>query len=297
MKNVRILFYGLIPAVFLFVFSVPSSLVAQENEADNFKMLFNFNTIKKADQSRVLTVEFLARNKENRKDKIAVTAAPIEFYNVLEDEELLLGKANTNKKGVASLVLSPEQYYLTDAEGYITLLAIFEGTEAVDEQEEELMIKDLKLTLDLDIEDSTKMAYVTAYTLDSLGEEVPVEELDIIVGVKSMISAMPIAEDYLEEGEFEVEVPEGIPGDQNGELVVQVMVDESDEFGTVYAEKAAAWGKRGEKLVAPKHQLWTKAAPIWMYVVLTIMLVGVWANYAYTVVNLRKIKKMGKNNE
>jgi hypothetical protein len=31
-----------------------------------------------------------------------------------------------------------------------------------------------------------------------------------------------------------------------------------------------------------------------MYVVLTILLVGVWANYAYTVVQLLKIKKSGK---
>ena len=39
------------------------------------------------------------------------------------------------------------------------------------------------------------------------------------------------------------------------------------------------------------NTLWSEAAPIWMYVVLTILLVGVWANYVYTVINLVKIKK------
>jgi hypothetical protein len=57
-------------------------------------------------------VEFLARNKENRKDKVAVPAAPIKFYNVLEDEQVLLGESNTNKQGIAELVLSADQEYM-----------------------------------------------------------------------------------------------------------------------------------------------------------------------------------------
>ena len=46
-----------------------------------------------------------------------------------------------------------------------------------------------------------------------------------------------------------------------------------------------------------ENTLWSKAAPIWMYVVLTILLVGVWANYVYTVIHLFKINKEGKELE
>jgi hypothetical protein len=274
---------------------INQSGMGQENAADNYKSLFSFNTVKNDDGSRLLEVEFQARNKEDRKDKIAVPAAPIKFYNVLEDEEVLLGESNTDKKGIAKLNLAADQEYLTDEDGYINFLAVFEGTDAIDEEEEELMIMDLHLELELAMDHETRMAYVKAYTLDSLGEEVPVEEMDIIVGVESMLSLMPLAEDYLEEGEFEIEVPNDLPGEPNGEIVVIAKVDESDDFGTVFARQRVNWGIREEERVVAENQLWTRAAPLWMYIVLTIMLVGVWANYAYTVVNLRKIKKLGDN--
>lgn len=291
--NIKIVGFWVFFIYLLFCFG--QETLAQENDADNFKSLFYFSTTKMDDGSRVLNAEFLARNKENRKDKLAVPAAPIKFYNVLEEEQVLLGEANTNKKGIAKLILSADQEYMMDEEGYITLVAVFEGTDAIDEEEEELMIRDLNLGLELYMEDSIKMAKVTAFTLDSLGEEVPVEEMDITVGVESMLSLMPLAEDYLEEGEFELEIPNDIPGDPYGELVVTAKVDESDEFGTVYAKQRIDWGVRKDQVIEDKNELWTRAAPTWMYIVLTIMLVGVWANFAYTVVNLRKIKKLGEN--
>jgi hypothetical protein len=271
------------------------TLNAQESDADNYRTLFYFTTTKNADQTRVLKVEFLARNKENRKDKVAVPAAPIQFYNILEDEEVLLGESSTNKQGIAELALSADQKYLADEEGYITFLALFEGTDALDEEEEELMIKDLHLGLKLMDDEGERSALVTAYTLDSIGEEVPVEELNIIVGVESLLSLMPLTEDYLEEGEYEMEIPGDIPGDHDGNLVFKVKVDESDDYGTVFASQTIDWGLRKETSQVQKNQLWTTAAPMWMYIVLTILLLGVWANFAYTVVNLRKIKKMGKN--
>ena len=284
-----------ITALLVFVFLFNFSATAQENEADNYRTLFYFNTTKNPDNSRLLEVEFLGRNKENKKDKIAVIAAPIKFFNVYEDEELLLGKANTNNIGIAQLILAPEQEYLVDESGYINLLARFEGTDALDEEEEELMIQDLTLELELLMEDSIPMAYINAYTFDSLGEQLPIEELEIIVGVESMISSMTLEEDYLEEGEYELELPMDIPGDAEGNFVVNVVVDEHDEFGTVIQKQSVNWGTRKDEVIEAKNELWTDGAPIWMYIVLTIMLVGVWANYAYTVRNLRKIKKMGNN--
>lgn len=287
--NFSILFTSLIVFVFLFNFSA----AAQENDADNYRTLFYFNTTKNPDNSRLLEVEFLGRNKEDKRDKIAVIAAPIEFFNVFDGEEILLGKANTNNKGIAEITLSPDQEYLVDEEGYINFLARFEGTDGLEDEEEELMIIDLKLELELLTEDSIHMAYLNAYTLDSVGEQVPVEELEIIVGVESLISTMALAEDYLEDGEYELEIGNDIPGDQDGNFVVNVLVDEHDEFGTVIQKQSVNWGTRKDKLVEAKNELWTDGAPTWMYIVLTIMLVGVWAFYVYTVLNLRKIKKLG----
>ena len=269
--------------------------VAQDSEADNYRMMFGFTTTKMADQSRKLAVDFQARNRKDKKDKIAVVAAPVEFYSVSEEDEILLGTASTDNEGIATLIVAPGQKYLADEEGNMTLVARFEGTDALDPEEEELVVKDLHLEMDLVVEDSIPMAYVYAYTMDSLGEKVPVEELDFILSVEGMLSKLPLEEAFLEAGEYSFEMPTDIPGDPEGNIVVCAVVEDHEEFMNVTMKKSVNWGTYKQVNVEEKNKLWTDAAPVWMYIVLTILLVGVWANYVYTVINLMRIRKLGKN--
>ena len=44
--------------------------VAQEFDANNYKMAFSLKTDKNYDNSRLLEVSFIAKNKKNRRDKI-----------------------------------------------------------------------------------------------------------------------------------------------------------------------------------------------------------------------------------
>lgn len=267
---------------------------AQETSADNYRMLFYFKTLKQADNSRTLEVSFIARNKKDRKDKVPVYDAEIKFYNVLNDEELLLGKSKTNNEGIAQITLPESQDYLIDEDGYINLKAYFEETDAIDEQEETLSVQNLHLELDLKEIDSVKTVLVNAFVLDSLESKIAIEEADVIISVNGMISKMPIEEGTIEEGEFEFEMPTDIPGDVDGNFIVYAIIEDHDEYGNVIQEKSINWGVYNKQEVEESNTLWSEAAPIWMYIVLTILLVGVWANYAYTIKNLFKIKKEGK---
>ncbi|MBT8300184.1 MAG: hypothetical protein KJO63_02520, partial [Maribacter sp.] len=83
------------------------------------------------------------------------------------------------------------------------------------------------------------------------------------------------------------------PGDTNGDLEVYASIEDHDEFGDVIQKKKVNWGVFNKQIKGKNNTLWSEAAPIWMYAVLTILLVGVWANYVYTIVNLLKIKKEG----
>ena len=75
-------------------------------------------------------------------------------------------------------------------------------------------------------------------------------------------------------------------------------IEDHDDFGNVLQQKNADWGVFNELVVEDNNnKLWTDIAPIWMYVVLSILLLGVWANYIYTIFNLFKIKKEGKEIE
>jgi len=270
---------------------------AQEIDLSKYRMRFSLNTTKQHDNFRILEANFIAANKKDRKDRIPVYDAEIAFFNVLNDEEVLIGSSKTDKEGIAKVTVPDSHSYLTDGNGNINLLARFNGSDALDEEEEELSVKNLFLDLSLTEIDSVRSVVVNAFVLDSLGAKIPVEEMDIVIAVGGMLSKMPIEDGTIEDGEFIFEMPVDIPGDANGDLTVYSIIEDHDEYGDVIQKKTANWGIFTEQSKKDTNTLWSEAAPIWMYVVLTILLVGVWTNYVYTIINLFKIKKEGKQLE
>lgn len=269
--------------------------IAQENDLSNFRTRFGFRTVKQADNSRLLEVTFIALNKTDRKDQPPVYEAEIKFFNILNDEEILLGSSKTSKEGIAQLILPESQKYSTDSEGYINLRARFDETDALGEEEADLMVKDLHLDLNLTEIDSVKTVTLTAFTIDSLGVKTPVDDVYITTYVKAMLSKMNIDEGTISDGEYTFSLTQSFAGNTEGNLTIASIIDDNDEYGNVIQEKSVHWGTFNKPLNQDKNKLWTKAAPIWMYVVLTILLLGVYVNFTYTIVNLFKIKKEGDN--
>lgn len=267
--------------------------VAQELDASNYKIRFNLKTVKQSDNSRLLEVSFLGQNKKDRKDKVPVFDAEIKFYN----DDTLLGTSKTSNEGIAQITVPENQTYIKDKEGYITFKAIFEGSDGLDEEDDDVSVKDLHLELNLEEIDSIKTVIVKAFTLDSLGVKIPVEEADIKISVEGMLSKMKLEEGTIEDGEFEFEFPTDLPGDANGDIIVYSIIEDHDDFGNVFQKKSENWGNFNNQIVKEENKLWSEAAPIWMYIVLTILLVGVWANYVYTALYLFRIKKEGKQLE
>lgn len=287
----KIIEYVVITLTIVLLFNISS--FAQEIDLNNYKVRFSLNTIKQPDNSRVLEVSFIATNKKDRKDRVPVFDADINFYNVSADEDLLLGTIKTDEEGTAKLTLTGNQTYVTDDDGYINLKAVFEGTDGLDYEDAELAIKDVFLELNLEEIDSVKTVVLNAYTLDSLKTKIPLEETDVKFAVGGFLSNLPMQEGTVESGEFQFQFPENISGDKNGNVEVIASILDNDEFGNVIQKKNIAWGIN-KQITVEKNKLWSKAAPIWMYIVLSILLLGVWANYAFTIKNLFKINKEGK---
>lgn len=269
--------------------------IAQQNDLSNYRTRFDFKTVKQPDNSRLLEVTFIALNKTDRKDQLPVYEAEIQFFNILNDAEILLGSSKTSKEGIAQLIVPENHKYNTDGEGYINLRARFNSTDALSEEEGDLMVKDLHLDLNLTEIDSVKTVTLTAFTIDSLGVKTPVSDVDIITYVKAMLSKMNIDEGTISDGEYTFTMPQSFAGNPKGNLTISSIIDDNDEYGTIIQEKTVHWGTFNKPLKHDKNMLWTKAAPIWMYVVLTILLLGVWINYIYTIANLFIIKKDGDN--
>ena len=103
-------------------------------------MLFKFHTVKQSDNSRLLEVSFVGMNKKNKRDKLPVYDAEIKFFNRLDGQEVLLGASKTSKEGIAQLSFKEDHSFITDTDGTINFIARFEGTDGIDEQEEELRV-------------------------------------------------------------------------------------------------------------------------------------------------------------
>ncbi|MGE5357320.1 MAG: hypothetical protein ACM3PT_13900 [Deltaproteobacteria bacterium] len=271
-----------------------SPTLAQKKDIDNFTTSFNLTSVKQEDNTRLLTVEFTAINNKNKKDIVAVVDAELGFYNILDDKEILIGKSKTDKEGIGSIVVPAAFKYLADEEGYITVVAKYEGNDVMTAEESELIFKDIFLEIQLKTEDSMRTVVVNAYNLNDQGEKLPVETLDIALGVKGLLSDFVLDENTLENGLYEYELPEDIHGNSKGELTLFVKLDEHEDYGNVYKTTIIKNSYPNSKVIPERNKLWTQAAPVWMYVVLTIMLVGVWSNYLYSIINLIKISKMGK---
>lgn len=288
----RIFKYIVITLTLGFIYSV--NCFAQENDLKNYKVRFSLNTVKQPDNSRLLEVSFIATNKKDRKDRVPVYDAVISFYNLNNDNEVLLGTAKTDNEGSAQLTVPENQAYIINGEGFINFKAVFEGTDGLDYEEAELAIKDVFLELNLEEIDSVKTVQLNAYTIDSLNTKIPLEGTEIKFAIIGFISNLPIQQGTLENGEFQFEFPANISGDKNGNVEVIASIVDNDEYGNVIQKKNKHWGI--DKTIVPENnKLWSKAAPIWMYVVLSILLLGVWANYVYSIKNLFIISKEGKD--
>jgi hypothetical protein len=271
--------------------------VAQEDvNLKDYRIRFGLSTTKQADNSRILEVSFIAANKKDRKDRVPIYDADINFFNVTEDEDISLGTVKTDKEGVAKLTIPANQTYVKDAEGYINFKAVFEGTDAMDSEEDDLAVRDVFLELNLEEIDSVKTVMLNAYVLDSLQTKVPINETEIVFSIGGMLSKMPIKREYISDSDYEFEFPENISGDKNGNVDVFASIIDSDEYGNVVQKKNIDWGIN-KQITVETNQLWSDAAPIWMYIVLSILLIGVWANYAYSIKNLFNIKKEGNELE
>ena len=282
--------------IFVALTFVNTKSFSQETDLKNYKIRFGLSTTKQADNSRILEVSYIAAHKKDRKDRVPVFDANINFYNVTADEEILLGTAKTDQEGNAQLIVPSNHKYTIDENGYINFKAAFDGTDGLDYEEADIAVKDVFLELILKEVDSVRTVFFNAYTLDSLQTKIPLEETEIIFSVGGMISKMPIKTDYTVDGSFEFEFPENISGDKNGNIEVFASIIDNDDYGNVIQKQNIKWGIN-KNIVTESNKLWSDVAPIWMYIVLSLLLIGVWANYVYTIKNLFNIKKEGKELE
>lgn len=211
-----------------------------------------------------------------------------------EDSLIHLGSISTDEDGRAILVLENTKDLPVGPDG-IRYYAEFEGEENILPAEYEVYIMDVTLEMKLSLVDSVKTVTLKAWSVVD-GEQLPVADEDVYVYIGRSFADLPVGEDFLDEnGEFTMKVPDDIPGDAEGFIEVIARFNDHYLYGTVENRQLIQWGVPAfYDIIAAERTLWTQIAPLWMIITLSILLVGVWSHYAYVVISIIRIKRLGK---
>lgn len=264
---------------------------AYPNDDEPGDIYMEFTTWKYNDMSRSLIAKLTSDNDDG---EYFVQDIPIQFYLTDGEENLVLGEAVSNMNGIAELnIPDGNLIYPKDEEGYIYFTARYPGGDGYMEVEEELMVKDVSISLSLEEGEDEKLIYFEG-VIHGPEEDWPLADDDLYFYVPRMFSDMKIADGWFEEdGTGFVEFPTTVVGDSLGNVLVKARIDEHYDYGNVEVTKMVNWAKPKRLISAekPVRELWTPIAPLWMIITLIIMLTGVWAHYIYAIIQLTLIKR------
>jgi hypothetical protein len=146
------------------------------------------------------------------------------------------------------------------------------------------------------LEDDDRKILMTKAT-DKLG--FPIEDLELYFYVKRTFSLLPIGDPFNttdENGMVELEFPNDLPGDSEGNVDIVVKIIDSDIYNDLSVEKTKNWGVPiilSDPKVE-KRSLWAAAAnaPISLILIVSTMIISVWYIICYILFKLYKISRI-----
>lgn len=258
-------------------------LSAQDKPKRVYMYLDYFQT----DEDQYLLSELKWRDGKNFKQ---LAGMEIDFYLETDTSNLTLGSGKTDGDGMVRLDLT-ELNTIQDTSGFTHYIAQFAGTESFRKTKKSISIKEIDLTLNSEIIDSVKT--VTVSGDEKIGDmKVAIEEADIQILVKRLYNDLPLVENSMEDGAFEYEFPNDIPGDALGNLSVIAKITDHDDYGTVETREIVQWGVPVSYAIEKKPRaLWSRA-PVWIIGAVWIAFIVVWYHYWLAVSKLFRMKKL-----
>jgi hypothetical protein len=226
--------------------------------------------------------------------EIPLPGMEISFFSEASGTKLL-GTVLTDEKGVARLEITKETDLPLDSKGFWAFRTEFNGNDTIEAANSDLSIKDVKLEMTLLEVDTIRTISLKAFTSERT-KNIPVSGEVIMIYVPRMFSLLPVGEVTLDEnGTASLEFPSDIPGNSEGNLTIISKFEEHPTFGNVEVKIVKNWGVPASNSVPVAHRaLWTKTAPRWMIITLSILLTGVWGHYLFAVISLIRIKRESK---
>lgn len=210
-----------------------------------------------------------------------------------------IARVTTDKKGKAQRYLPPSLKASWDASSVHKFIAVADGKE---EAATELEITKARIKIDTASKEGVRNITVTVMKYEK-GEWQPANEVEMKVGIRrhgGMLSAGD-EETYTSDSTGSVTVAfnkDSLPGDAKGNIILVSKVEDNDLFGNLMVEKTVPWGVsvKEDTHFFDQRTLWTTRfrAPFWLLFMAYSMVIGVWGVIVYLIIQIIKIKKLGK---
>ena len=284
--NKQISAFVLLISMFFALF-LSSEMVAQQKKE---RVRLNADYFKVTGKEHYLDIKASARID---RQTVPVSHIDLTVAMVLDDEETEIGKTKTNSQGTARFVIEDFSALKPDSTDVYNLIVIFDGNDTFKKASRDITFRDATIVTELVERDSLNFisARITDTALDSV-----LTETDLNVQVERLFRPWKIGEDYYttdEEGNIEVEIPEGIPG-VDGVLNLEVVLKESDDYGTVKTVLSPPVGEViADDSPFDQRTMWSPRGktPIVLLVVTYSFIIIVWGIFLYLAYNLFRIVK------
>lgn len=278
-----------IKAAFLLMVPVLSFFGARDLPAqERARLTLSYEKLYNSDKK--LSIELVSGK---GKKMVKIDGASIHLAVAANDSVRDLADLKTDREGQAELLVIKGYRFLADKDGFSTFTASYEGTDHYRGSTAEIIVRDLDIRVDPEVVDSVKTVNVSAYETDPQGNRVPVEGLEISVGVERLFSTLQIGQVQTDkEGNGKIGFPNDLPGDSTGILNITARVEGNEYYGSVGTRKAMSWGLPVSYVVRPlPRKLWSNEAPVWMIVSVFLVLSGAWLHFGLAIFRIARIKK------
>jgi hypothetical protein len=233
------------------------------------------------------------------KENIDVANIDVIISNEFDGEEIELGKAMTNMNGKSRFILESLSRLTPDSTNTYNVSISFKGNDAFTRASKSISFKDAKIKANIITKDSVH--YISATLLDASTDSILADRL-LNVQVQRLFRPLPIGKEFNstdENGTILVPIEEGIPG-VDGKLTFEVVLKESDDYGTVKALVEAPIGVPVvDESTFDKRTMWSprNKTPLFLLIVPNLLIFGMWGIIVYLTVNLFKISKTKNQNQ
>jgi len=227
------------------------------------------------------------------KQNVRVSGIEITVYNELEEENIELGKVTTNMKGENKFIFKNFNSILADSSNIYNILISFKGNETFKKAKKRISFKNADITAKMVVKDSIN--YIRARLTDPNANS-PIIEQDLTIQVQRLFGPLILGDEFNttdDDGTIIVPIEEGIPG-VDGNLTFEVVLNDSDDYGTIKALVTAPIGTPIiDESTFDDRKMWSprNKTPIFLLIFPNLLIVGIWGLIVYLIINLFKISK------